>query len=102
MCNCKKIPIVTPTSVTVAEGVTTLAMPSNFISTPGCVYDISLNVPIPAGTDGTAIKIGSAPLLNKLGSNIRLADINSQQIFRVLYLNDPVHFILIGRRWRKV
>lgn len=102
MCNCKKIPIVTPISVTVAEGVTTLAMPSSFISTPGCMYDISLNVPIPTGTDGTAIKIGSATLLNKLGSNVRLADINSQQIFRVLYLNDPAHFILINRRWRKV
>lgn len=103
MCNCcNRILQATAESVTVASGVVTITMPADFVPVEGCLYDISLATSLPYGTNGAEILIGTAPLLNRLGSNVRMSELNAQWVLRVMYLGDPDHYNLISRKWRAV
>ena len=110
MCNCNRIQIVKPTAITQATGTTTITLPTDFTPVNGGIYDIPLTTAIPDGTNGTVITISigadagavSGNLLNRLGSNVRMGTLNAQWVLRVMYLEDPVHWNLIGRHWRAV
>lgn len=105
-CNCCRVQQVIPTTVAVAAEVTTITLPATFVPMNGCIYDISLEAAIPTGTNGTVITITNGTitgnLLNRLGSNVRMGELNAQWILRVMFLADPNHYNLLSRRWRRV
>lgn len=100
------VELVIPTTITQATGTTTITLPATFTPVNGGIYDIPLAAAIPADTNGTIITITngtiSGNLLNRLGSNVRMGELNAQWILRVMFLGDPNHYNLISRRWRPV
>lgn len=106
MCNCNRVQVVVPTTITQATDTTTITLPATFEPVAGGIYDIPLSVAIPDGTNGNIITITNGTitgnLLNRLGSNVRMGTLNAQWVLRVMYLEDPEHWNLISRRWRIV
>lgn len=106
MCNCNRIQVVVPTTITQATDTTTITLPATFEPVAGGIYDIPLSSAIPDGTNGNIITITNGTvtgnLLNRLGSNVRMGTLNAQWVLRVMYLEDPEHWNLISRRWRAV
>ncbi len=90
------------TAVTNTSGATTITIPSTVTLTAGQVYEIGLFTAIPSGTDGSTVLIsngtGSAYLMNSCGNYFRPLPLRSRTILRVLYLDDPAHFQLLGIR----
>lgn len=106
-CQCNsRIEVVIPTSITTATGTTTITLPSTFEPVNGGIYDISLAASIPDVTTGNVLVITngtvSGNLLNRLGSNVRMGGLNPQWVLRVMYLEDPIHWNLISRHYRKI
>lgn len=106
MCNCNRVQVVVPTTITQATDSTTITLPATFEPVAGGIYDIPLSAAIPDGTNGNIIAITNGTvtgnLLNRLGSNVRMGTLNAQWVLRVMYLEDPEHWNLISRRWRVV
>lgn len=106
MCNCNRVQVVVPTTITQATDTTTITLPATFEPVAGGIYDIPLSAAIPDGTNGNIITITNGTitgnLLNRLGSNVRMGTLNAQWVLRVMYLEDPEHWNLISRRWRVV
>lgn len=98
MCNC--IPRIRATSVTSTAGATTITLPATAEIIAGQIYDIGLFTAIPAGTDGSTISITNATVtgfvMNSAGNYFRPLPLRSRTILRVMYLDDPAHFLLIG------
>lgn len=109
-CKCEPcIPRYRAESVSVADGVTTITLPSTATIAGGDVIDILLATAIPDGTDGTQISITNGTvtgsLLNGNGNYLRLFPVTSRTVIRCQYLSDPVHFQILnvfGRRVRRV
>lgn len=106
MCKCKCIQTVSASNIAVDSGITTITLPSTFIPVAGTMYNISLSTVIPSGTDGTIITITNGSiagnLLNSLGSNVRLGELTSTNVLKVLFLSDPNHYMLIYKSRRHV
>lgn len=104
-CNCR-VQTIVPDTITVAAGVVTITLPAAFEPVNGGIYDIPLSAAIPDGTNGAEVTItngtATGPLLNRLGSNVRMGPLNAQWTLRVMFLDDPEHWNLISRRWRNV
>ena len=98
MCNC--IPRIRATSVTTAAGATTITLPATPEILPGQIYDIALFTAIPDETDGSTLSITNATVtgfvMNAMGNYFRPLPLRSRTILRVMYLDDPAHFQLIG------
>lgn len=98
MCNC--IPRIRATSVTTDAGATTITLPATPEILPGQIYDIALFTAIPDGTDGSTLSITNATVtgfvMNAMGNYFRPLPLRSRTILRVMYLDDPAHFQLIG------
>lgn len=108
-CKCNpNIPRLRASSVAVAAGTTTVTVPASPAITAGMIVDVILASAIPDGTDGTEIAITNGtvtgPLMNGNGNYLRLP-LTSRTVLRVQYLDDPVHFQIVGvygRRFRRV
>ena len=93
-------------SVSVADGITTITLPTTAEISDGEVFDILLATAIPEGTDGTQIEITNetitGDLFNGNGNYLRLPFITSRTVIRCQMLNDPLHFQIIqvfGRKY---
>lgn len=98
--NC--IPRIRATSVATTAGATTITIPATPELIPGQMYDIGLFTAIPDGTDGSTISITNTTdtgfVMNAIGNYYRPLPLRSRTILRVIYLDDPAHFQLVGIR----
>lgn len=98
MCNC--IPRIRATSVASTAGATTITIPATPEIIPGQIYDIGLFTAIPDGTDGSTLTITNGTqtglVMNAMGNYFRPLPLRSRTILRVMYLDDPAHWPLIG------
>ena len=98
MCNC--IPRIRATAITSEAGATTITIPATPEIIPGQIYDIGLFTAIPADTDGSTLTITNGTetgfVLNAIGNYFRPLPLRSRTILRVMYLDDPAHWQLIG------
>jgi len=98
--NC--IPRIRATSVATTAGATTITIPATPELIPGQMYDIGLFTAIPDGTDGSTISITNTTdtgfVMNAIGNYFRPLPLRSRTILRVIYLDDPEHFQLVGIR----
>lgn len=102
MACCNNIPLIRATTITNAAGATTVTIPATPELVPGQVYDIGLFTAIPALTDGSTVTITNGTdtgfVMNAIGNYFRPLPLRSRTILRVLWLDDPDHFQLIGVR----
>lgn len=99
------IPLIRAESVQVSAGTMTITIPQSPALVPGNKYDIGLFTAVTVTTTGNAIEIvtdaegaEAVPVLNWLGSNARPKMVTARQVLRVLYLDDPGHFLLLDIR----
>ena len=89
------------TTVAVAAGAVTVTVPASTEFVAGQVYDIGLFTNIPDGTDGATIQVTNgtttAYVMNCVGDYLRPRPLNSRQILRVAYFDDPSHFLRVAR-----
>lgn len=95
-CNCCFPVLVRASEIAVAEGATTITLPSTVDIKPGEVMDIGLFTAIPAGTDGTTLSITNGTVTGFVmapnGNYFRPLPLTSRTILRVQWLDDPSHF----------
>jgi len=99
-CKCDCITRVRATSITNSAGATTINIPTTTELVAGQIYEIGLFTSIPALTDGSTITITngtvSAFVMNSCGNYFRPLPLRSRTILKVVYLDDPSHFQLLG------
>ena len=97
---CNFIPRIRASAIATAAGATTITVPATPEIIPGQIYDIGLFTAIPDGTDGSTLTITNGTqtgfVLNAMGNYFRPLPLRSRTILRVMYLDDPAHWQLIG------
>lgn len=98
-CNCNNV-LVSASSVTTTDGVTTITVPSTVEFANRTNYCIALLLPIPAGTNGTQINITNGKntysVMNNLANYWRpCCALQNRNILRVRFLNDPDHLLKV-------
>lgn len=98
---------VTATSIAVSgtgnTATTIITVPDSFTPVSGCIYDILISAQVPVGTDGTIIAIANSAVSGNImqqvnGNYARSRALGCRKVIRVQWLDDPVHFNLIGVR----
>jgi hypothetical protein len=100
-CNCTICPNIVPaSSIAVADGVTTITVPTGTTFQNGSCYCIGLFTTIPAGTNGTQVNItdgtNTYTIDNRLANYWRpCCGLRSRSLLKVKFFNDPNHFLKI-------
>lgn len=101
-CCCNFPRLFRATTVEVADGVTTITIPSSPEINAGDVIDVGLFATIPIGTDGTELTITNGTVTGNVmacnGNYFRPLPLTSRTILRVQYFGDPAHFQILGIR----
>ena len=75
-----------------------VTLPSGFEPVAGMVYDIAVNLAVPAGTSGASCTVGGVYLYGKGGGYKRFPFIRAPFILRVQYGVDPERYNFISMR----
>ena len=100
-CNCCKCCNLIPvTSITLADGVTTITVPQGTTFENGKNYCLGLFTSIPAGTIGSQVNVTDGvnfgyTIYNKFANYWRpCCGLKSRTILKLRFCNDPAHLIL--------
>lgn len=103
-CSCNYPETIRAESVTVADDLVTITLPSSAEINGGDVLNIGLFTAIPDGTNGVPISITNGTvtgnLLVKNGNYFRPRPLLARTVFQVQFFSDPAHFVLLGVKGR--